>query len=126
MVATWPAGLPYAVSQQAYGVTQAGQQPMASQMQSGKVRMRPQFTLRIARLSYGWEFTSAQLATWRAFLRDTLGDGTGEFTMPVWIESTNSYETRTVQIVNGAYGVSEKKQGHNLTLVSCNLDVRNL
>jgi hypothetical protein len=126
MAASWPAGLPSAVSAQAYGITAYGQQPLASQVQSGKIRQRPQFTLRISRLSYGWEFTGAQLATWRSFLRDTLGDGTGEFTMPVWIESASAYQTRTVQIVNGSAGVAEKKQGFNLTLVTCSLDVRNL
>ncbi|KMO20385.1 hypothetical protein [Methylobacterium platani] len=126
MPASWPAGLPYAVSAQAYGVTNSGPAPVASQAQSGKIRMRPQFTLRISRLSYGWEWTDAQLAVWRAFLRDTLGDGTGEFTMMVWIQSARAYQTRTVSIVGGSDAVAEKSAGFDRTLVTCNLDVRNL
>lgn len=126
MPASWPNGLPFAVSGQAYGVANAGLAPVASQAQSGKIRMRPQFTLRIARLSYGWEWTDAQLAVWRAFLRDTLGDGTGEFTLMTWVQSARAYQPRTVNIVGASNGVAEKLVGFDRTLVTCNLDVRNL
>ena len=126
MAAAWPAGLPYFVARQAYGVQALGQQPRSSQMQSGKVRMRPQFTLRISRLSYGWVFTPADLATFRAFVSDTLGDGTGEFTLPVLIRPPGDYQSRTVQIVNAAAGIAEKLVGVERTLVTCALDVRNL
>lgn len=126
MPATWPAGLPYAVSGQAYGVTNAGLAPLASQVQSGKTRMRPQFTLRIARLSYGWEWTDDQLAVWRAFLAGTLGEGTGEFTLMTWIQAARAYQPRTVSIVGASNAVAEKLVGFNRTLVTCNLDVRSL
>ena len=63
---------------------------------------------------------------WRNFLNVTLGSGTGDFTLPLWIQSARAYQTRTVQIVNGAYGVTEKAMGFDMTLVSCSLDVRNL
>lgn len=126
MPVPWPANLPYAVSQGAYAVQSLGMPPMQSPMQSGKTRMRRQYTLRVATLAYGWEFTAAQLVAFRAFLGDTTGDGTAEITLPTWIETLQAYQPRTVQIQKGVAGVSEKKLGFDRTLVSCVLDVQNL
>ncbi|KQO87342.1 hypothetical protein ASF33_02410 [Methylobacterium sp. Leaf92] len=126
MPAPWPANLTFAVSQQAYAVQALGQAPLASPMQSGKIRQRPQYTLRISRLAYGWEFTAAELGSFRDFVAHTLGDGAAEFVMPIWIESAQAYQNRTVMIREGASGISERKMGFDRTLVSCVLDVRNL
>ena len=126
MAASWPANLSFFVARQAYAVQALGQAPMASPMQSGKIRQRPQYTLRIARVAYGWEFTSAELAVFRDFVARTLGDGAAEFVMPIWIEAAQAYQNRTVLIREGAGGISERKLGFDRTLVSCVLDVRNL
>ncbi|WP_018261883.1 hypothetical protein [Methylobacterium sp. WSM2598] len=126
MAASWPAGLPYFVARQAYGVQALGQQPLSSQVQSGKIRMRPQFTLRISRLSYGWILTAPNLSVFHEFVADMLGEGTGEFTIPLWIETAGTYQSRMVQIVGASSGIAEKKVGLERTLVTCQLDVRNL
>ncbi|CAO4179408.1 Phage tail protein [Methylorubrum aminovorans] len=126
MPASWPANLTYSVSQQAYAVQALGQAPLASPMQSGKIRQRPQYTLRISRVAYGWEFKAAELGVFRNFIASTLGEGAAEFTLPLWIESAQAYQTRTVMIREGAGGISERKLGFDRTLVSCVLDVRNL
>lgn len=125
MAASWPSTLPFIASRQIYAVQALGQQPLASQAQSGKIRQRPQFTLRIAQVAYGWEFSSADLAIFRAFVGVTLGEGTAEFTLPTWIEPANTYQDRLVQIRGGSSGISERKIGFSRTLVSCVLDVRN-
>lgn len=126
MTAPWPSNLTFAVSQQAYAVQALGQAPLASPMQSGKIRQRPQYTLRIARVAYGWEFTAAELAIFHDFVAITLGDGAAEFKLPTWIEAAQAYQDRTVMIREGAGGISERKLGFDRTLVSCVLDVRNL
>lgn len=125
MAAVWPPGLPYIASRQVYAVQALGQAPMTSPVQSGKIRQRPQFTLRIAQVAYGWEFKSADLGTFRSFLNDTLGEGTAEFTLPTWIEPINAYQDRIVQIRGGASGINERKIGFARTLVSCVLNIRN-
>lgn len=126
MAVPWPASLTYAVAQGAYAVQALGMPPLQSPMQSGKTHMRRQYTLRVATLSYGWEFTAAELAVFRDFLRDTTGDGTAEILLPTWIESAQAYQPRVVQIQKGISGVSEKKMGFDRTIVSCVLDVQNL
>lgn len=125
MAAPWPTGLPFFVARQAYAVQALGQAPMSSPMQSGKIRQRPQFTSRVSRLGYGWIFSRPDLATFRSFVADTLGDGAGEFVLPLWIEPAGDYQNRTVMIREGAGGISERKLGFDRTLVSCVLDVRN-
>lgn len=126
MAASWPANLSFFVARQAYAVQALGQAPMASPMQSGKIRQRPQYTLRISRLGYGWIFDPNELAVFRSFIANTLGDGAAEFVMPVWSEPAGDYLSRTVMIREGAGGISERKLGFDRTLVSCVLDVRNL
>ncbi len=126
MAAPWPSNLPFFVARQAYAVQALGQAPMASPMQSGKIRQRRQYTLRISRLGYGWIFGPSDLAVFRSFVADTLGDGAAEVVMPIWIEPASSYQDRPVMIREGAAGVSERKIGFDRTLVSCVLDVRNL
>jgi hypothetical protein len=126
MAVPWPNGLPYTVSRGAYAVQSLGLPPVQSPMQSGKTRMRRQYTLRVATLSYGWEFTASDLAAFRAFMRDPTGEGTAEILLPTWIESAQAYQPRVVQIQKGVAGLSEKKIGVQRTLVSCVLDVQNL
>ncbi|WP_132254742.1 hypothetical protein [Methylobacterium segetis] len=126
MPVSWPADLSYAVSQQAYAVQALDLPPMKSPMQSGKTRMRRQYTLRIATLGYGWEFTSTELARFRSFIANEAGAGTAEITLPVWIESAQTYASRQVRIRDGASGVSERKLGFDRTLVSCVLEVQSL
>jgi len=122
----WPDGLSFAVSRGVYAVQALGLPPMQSPMQSGKTRMRRQYTLRVATLAYGWEFTASDLAVFRTFMRDATGDGTAEILLPVWIEPAQAYQPRVVKIQKGVSGVAEKKIGVQRTLVSCVLDVQNL
>jgi hypothetical protein len=126
MPVAWPAGLPFGVWRPAYAVQSLGLPPMTSQMQSGKTRMRRQYTRRVATLGYGWRFSVSELATFRSFVTNDLGDGTAEFDMPIWIASAGAYQTRTVQIRGGTSGIAEKPQGVDQTLVSCTLDVQGL
>lgn len=126
MAVAWPANLPYAVAQGAYAVQSLGMPPMQSPMQSGKTRMRRQYTLRVATVAYGWEFTARELAVFRRFARDDTGDATSEIMLPTWIESAQAYEPRVVQIQKGLSGISEKKMGFDRTMISCVLDVQNL
>lgn len=126
MPAPWPTDLPFFVARSAYAVQALGQAPLASPMQSGKIRQRPQFTSRISRLGYGWVFGRPDLAKFRSFVADTLGDGAAEFVLPLWIETAGDYQNRTVMIREGAGGITERKIGFDRTLVSCVLDVRNL
>ncbi|KMO34329.1 hypothetical protein [Methylobacterium aquaticum] len=126
MAITWPANLPYEGLRDNYGIPNFGLPLARSEMQSGKVRQRPQFTLRITAMDMAIFFTPEQLAIWQSFLVDTLGEGAAEFTMPVWIATTRTHQPRTVQIKDGANGVSEKPFADTKTLVSFTLNVRNL
>lgn len=122
---SWPANLPYEIERESYKVSQLGLPPLASQMQSGKVRMRPQFTLRITTIQCTMVFEPVELAVFHEFIRRT-GDASMEFRMPVWIADRATYEDRTVQIKNGVAGITEEVFAVDDTRVSLTLDVRNL
>lgn len=125
MPLAWPNGLPFAGQRDAHRVPSLGLAPIRSPMQSGKVRQRPQFTLRITAMQVSILFTPAQLAVFHDFVRRT-GEASAEFTMPVWVADRNAHEDRLVQIRNGAEGIAEEPHGVTKIRVTFTLDVRNL
>lgn len=122
----WPAGLPYESLRDSYKLPKLGLPQRKSEMQSGKIRQRKQFTLRISTVQMAIVFLPAQLATFRTFIAVDLGDGGAEFIMPTWIAQTRTYGDRVVQIVNGAEGIAEDVFAGDRTLASFSLAVRNL
>lgn len=121
---TWPAGLPYESLRDGYEIPQLGSAPITSEMQSGKVRMRRQFTVNITTMNWSRDYTPAQLGAFRAFVRNDLASGTAEYTMPVWDAATKTYVNRTVQIENGLAGISESESGVDRTRVTMVLKVQ--
>lgn len=126
MTLSYPANLPFDGLREGYSIQNSGQALMKSPMQSGKIRQRPQFTLRIVPVQFQIYFSPLELGLWRDFLWNQLGDGAAEFTMPVWNASQQQYVNRLVQIKDGAEGVSEQPFADDQTLVTCTLNVRNL
>jgi len=123
---TWPAGLPYQSLRDGYQIPQMGSAPIKSEMQSGKIRMRRQFTVNITTMNWSRDFTAEQLGVFRSFVLNDLGAGTAEFTMPVWNAPTQSYVNRTVQIDDAMAGISESEAGVGRTLVTMVLKVQGL
>jgi hypothetical protein len=103
----WPAGLPYQGDVNVHKVNNLGLAPLKSPMQSGRTRMRPQFTLQVTAVSWMRDFLPAELVIFRNFVRNTLGQGTSRFTMPVWDGGTRTFPNKTVWINDGLYGISE-------------------
>jgi hypothetical protein len=99
---------------------------MKSPMQSGKIRYRPQFTLRITPLQMALPLTPTQHSTFRQFVIGTLGEGTAEFQMPVWIAQARTYTARTCTIHDAVEGITEEPFADDKVLVGFTLDVRNL
>lgn len=126
MALSYPSSLPYDGLREGYAIQNSGLALMKSPMQSGKVRMRRQFTLRIVPIQFQIYFTPQELGVWRDFLWNRLGDGAAEFTMPVWDAGQQQYVNRLVQIRDGAEGVSEQPFADDQTLVTCTLNARGL
>lgn len=126
MPKVYPAGLNYENQRSGFKVSNLGLPAMKSPMQSGKTRYRPQFTLRISTMAVSIHFTPAELGRFLNFVNFEIGEGTAEFTMPVWISRANAYENRLVQIKDAAEGVSYEPLGVDDTLASFTLEVRNL
>ncbi|MGX5777014.1 hypothetical protein [Methylorubrum zatmanii] len=124
MTLSYPANLPFDGLREGYSIQNSGQALMKSPMQSGKIRLRPQFTLRIVPVQFQIYFSPQELGVWRDFLWRQLGDGAAEFTMPIWDASRQQYVTRLVQIRDGAEGVSEQPFADDQTLVTGTLNVR--
>lgn len=125
MALTWPDGLPYAQQRNGYKLANLGLPAMKSPMQSGRTRMRRQYTLRVSTMQVSIVLTAAQLGVFHGFVAQT-GQATAAFTMPVWIASRSAYEPRTVQIRDGAEGIAESEFAFGMTQVSFVLDIQNL
>jgi len=123
---TWPAGLPYQSLRDGYQIPQLGSAPVKSEMQSGKIRMRRQFTVNITTMNWSRDFTAEQLGAFRSFVMNDLAAGTADFTMPIWNAPTQTYVNRTVQIENAVNGISEGEAGVGRTLVTMVLKVQGL
>jgi len=123
---TWPDGLPYQSLRDGYQIPQLGSAPIKSEMQSGKIRMRRQFTVNITTMNWSRDFTAEQLGIFRNFVMNDVAAGTADFTMPIWSAPTQTYVNRTVQIENAVNGISESDIGAGRTLVTMVLKVQGL
>lgn len=126
MSAFYPANLNYENQRAGFKLSSLGLPAMKSPMQSGKVRMRPQYTLRISVMDVSIHFTPEELGRFLFFVNNEIGEGTGEFTMLVWVSAENQYAPRLVQIKDAVEGISYEPFGAEDTLVSFSLNVRNL
>ena len=122
----YPSNLKYEAQRDGHKVPKLGLPSIKSPMQSGKTRYRPQFTLRITEMNVSIHFTPMELGRFLDFVNYELGNGTAEFSMPVWIASANEYQPRIVQIKDAVEGVSIEPLGVDDSLVSFTLNVRNL
>lgn len=108
-----------------FGIDSLGQDPIKTPMEAGRTRMRRQYTVRIGTMRWGRFYSAAEMALWRAFLINTLGDATSRFTMPIWDIPSRLYVTKTVMISDGLKGIQESSIGLK-TQVQCILKVENL
>lgn len=117
-MADYPGTLPTAPV--AWSVPAISRGNLESEMQSGAVRQRRQTTLNIATVEMALVMTLTQYATWMTFWRDTLGEGSGEFNMPVW-DGHSGCPVRVVRLRNG--GRFTPARVGNKMRVSFSLDV---
>jgi hypothetical protein len=71
------------------------QDPIITDMEGGNKRLRRRPGDDVEMIQFEMNFTKAQYATFKAFVRDTLFNGTSRFTMNVWMG--NAMESRRVQ-----------------------------
>jgi hypothetical protein len=88
----WPVA--YAPTQNSQAVAPF-RAPDATDLDDGNRRYRRSTTKNIATVSFSVRMTNADFLTFKAWVRDTLVDGTLPFSMSVWTGS--AYETRTCQ-----------------------------
>ncbi len=122
---SWPPTVPHAPERGSYAVTNLGLEPIQSEGQAGRVRMRPRATVDVAMMRWGRMLETAEVAALKAFLETDLGRATSRFDMPVWDATTRSYVTRNVSIVGGMSGIAWADKGGR-TVVSMTLAVEGL
>lgn len=120
MAETWPAINHYA-KQGTFRVDQPFRKPHKTDMDSGPVRRRRSSSKNIATVSFSIQLTPAEYQTFQAWVRDTLVDGSLEFTMPIFDGTT--YTTKTCSIPDGLYK-NEAGTGF-MHEISWTLDVEN-
>jgi hypothetical protein len=97
--------VPYLQRRQDWKIPQPFLGPIETEMEGGNVRLRSQPGSNVATVQWRRRMTTAQFASFDAFVRATLSNGTSRFTMPVWLGT--SYVTRTVQIVKDSLAVEQ-------------------
>lgn len=92
--------------------------PRATEMDGGNTRLRRQPGDDAFQLQFDILYTATELATFRNFVKTTLGGGISRFTMRVWTGAI--METKTVQFIQ-PYSETPQPPGH--TQVSFRLKV---
>jgi hypothetical protein len=94
---SWPSGVPYQVRRDEWEMADSFRPPIETEMDGGNLRAcrRPGDDVAVIRQTI--RMTPAQADTLFAFIRDDLVNGTGRFTMNVWLGTT--YQERLVQFV---------------------------
>jgi hypothetical protein len=101
----WPNDVPYQQRRQDWRITQPFIGPIETEMEGGNVRQRSRPGSNVATVQWRRRMTVAQYASFDAFVRATLSNGTSRFTMPVWLGT--SYVTQTVQIAKDSLAVEQ-------------------
>lgn len=83
MAEIWPVSVPSKPDSNSLG-GEAFRAPLATDMEGGNRRRRRQNSKNLARLDMTIDMTDAQFLTFKAWVRDTLVDGTLPFTMPIY------------------------------------------
>ncbi|MHC2251042.1 hypothetical protein ACVILK_000734 [Bradyrhizobium embrapense] len=73
--------------------------PIATDMEGGNTRERPRPGDNVGTVVQTINLTLAEYDTFVAWVRDTLGNGSGRFTANVWLGS--SYTSKTCKFANG-------------------------
>jgi hypothetical protein len=102
---TWPGDVPYLQRRQDWKVSQPFIGPIETEMEGGNLRQRSRPGSNVATVQWRRRMTVAQYASFDAFVRATLSNGTSRFTMPVWLGT--SYVTQTVQIAKDSLAVEQ-------------------
>ncbi|WP_371346463.1 hypothetical protein [Ancylobacter sp. IITR112] len=104
----WPLALPYRPWRDQWGNT-PGREALVTEMEGGDTRQRRRPADDVGTMQWGRSFSEAEMATWDDFLLD-ISSGAARFLMPVPTTGA-TYQTRVVQIVGGAGGISYSAVG---------------
>lgn len=92
MTEAWPSGVPSLAVQDSMTAAPF-RAPLATDLEDGNRRYRRSVTKNIATVPFSIHMENSEFATFKAWVRDTLVDGTLPFTVPIWDGAT--YTTKT-------------------------------
>jgi len=98
MSSTWPGTVRHTPVSGSMSVDEPFRPPNRTDMEGGNRRGRRMATLNVATASFALRLDNPEFATFKAFVRDELVDGTADFTMPIWTGA--AYETRTCRNIS--------------------------
>jgi hypothetical protein len=101
----WPNDVPYQQRRRDWRITQPIIGPIETEMDGGNVRQRSRPGSNVATLQWRRRMTTAQHASFDAFVRVTLTNASARFTMPVWLGA--GYVSKTVQIVKDSLAIEQ-------------------
>jgi hypothetical protein len=78
-------------------------EPISTDMEGGNTRERPRPGDNVGSVTQVIWMTAAEKATFVAWVKNTLNNGTARFTTNVWLD--NAYSVKTCQFVKGAGGI---------------------
>lgn len=99
-VAAWPDGVRHTPDLNSISDLKRLLDPIKTEMEGGNVRLRSRPGDNVGTITQTIVMTSAEFATFVAWVKTTLGNGTARFSVPVRLGAT--FETKVCQFANGA------------------------
>lgn len=97
-VPSWPVGVPYAPDLGSVQPLTRLLDPIKTEMDGGNVRLRSRPGDNVGQISYSVPMSTAQISNLNSWIKDTIGNGTGRFSMPVWLD--NVFVTKVCQFAS--------------------------
>lgn len=94
-VPSWPADVPYAPDLSSVQPLSRLLDPIKTEMEGGNVRLRSRPGDNVGQISYPIPMSTTAIGTLNDWIKTTIGNGTGRFSMPVWLD--NAFVTKVCQ-----------------------------
>ncbi|MGV6872558.1 hypothetical protein ACUSIJ_07680 [Pseudochelatococcus sp. B33] len=116
-IASWPAGLPHTPTASVLAAPTPSREPARTEYEDGPDRMRRRALTRIRKQPVQLRFTPTQMQTFEGFFYNDLSDGTGHFTMQVFLPG--GCQTRRVYIDGATYSAPKTGQHYLVSFTLC-------
>jgi hypothetical protein len=97
-VPAWPDGVPYAPDLNTVQPLVPFLDPIKTEMEGGNTRLRSRPGDNVGQIQYSVPMSTAQMGILKDWVKNTIGNGTGRFTLQVWLD--NAFVSKVCQFAS--------------------------